>query len=1268
MSPFATARNWTVAAIILAWIASAPAAAYAANSLPQLWPTFSEPSTIVNVGLTGQSGDDFMAITSFQGAYNQQQLKTRLYVNTPADANYWLSHALPRGIKVVNLAYTSSDPDGALKALLSTYGPQGANAVTKYVVCDPVNLPETCNMATTMAGINDAMIVNPDNLAVVSSYGLIEVADLRTYLWIGSTPSLVDNSTINMVSNPSGGNGISGWSNSGGAVSTGTPAGSCAGPGTTLEWTRTSGSGNAWTYYDPAIPSSRINTTPYIFSVQVCVASGSPVFLDAYNGAGDVQSGTVAAGAGWQTLQLAVPLPLSGATGNSTIKLQVRTAGSSTQVYFQNAAVVGNRVAIDYYQYMNLFPQTSRLVLAQDEFSNGNLRDYLIAAKVFTFELTDDGAYKDEQALYGTILSDSHTQHVTPILGYIDHEDEDVTFLSSPAGNGHFLNASDDYNNGSVWASMPQPSHLWQPGPTAIPNGPAAGRDHSWPDACAGQQGMFSPGQHSDYADPHAPGSCPPSPATIAPENGTVYLAFAASDGDNSSIVEHQDENRWTEGQYFGAVPMAWTMPMGMIDFAPGILSNYYAFLPQSQELMSGPSGVGYTRGITGSDLNTFASYTDQFMQDESMKSVTEWSGATSDLETFASDVNEDNYNVPHVVWNNYLPYTQEGSVKPYTVLDGQGIGYNATPPEQLAAIESFVTSHYSSSTPNFVEALDDDLTTPTDDMLFIAQQLQLNGGHPYVFMTPSELAATEYAYNNGKTSSTPFTRNGHVDHGDADPHAQIVSQSVTGSTLTTAYPQNVLYNANGQEPGEGLTSTGWALGTKGHDESLVGTMYLGSSCELLQVPGNSSNPTVYGWEYLGDVPVAGRYYRFTASVAGSGTAQMTIYDGSANHHSATITLTPSFQTITMIIEMNSTSKGQIQVGVLPSGSRQTLYFSASASMLPGWYYSESSSSGNPVTAGGTTYNNGSFGTQALYLSVPAGQSSAQSLSQFPSDLAGLLLPDTSYTASVDVAGTPGGQAYLSILSGGVGATSPTVTLGQQWQTLTTTFTTGSSVAPVQWGVGVPSGNGANETVYFRNASLVPSSCMGAIDFYTGLESGQPQLAGANRVDEMVMGHDGVSRSILESSSTITRGGSYAIQYSGTANGGPIARAYMKAFSNRTRLTSTSRLSYWIYPMTPLGSESGASTTTGLNSTCVAVDIVFADGKDLRDTNVRDQYGNQLSPSQECNHLQPDQWNYVTADLSSLAGKTVNHIDVGYEQPGGRGNYGGFIDDILLSH
>jgi hypothetical protein len=96
---------------------------------------------------------------------------------------------------------------------------------------------------------------------------------------------------------------------------------------------------------------------------------------------------------------------------------------------------------------------------------------------------------------------------------------------------------------------------------------------------------------------------------------------------------------------------MAWTTLPSMINFAPGIISNYYTFLPQSQEMMAGPSGFGYTRAITGSDLSTFASYNNQFMTAENMNSVTFWTTSNTstdetNLKTFATDSN-----VPHVVW-----------------------------------------------------------------------------------------------------------------------------------------------------------------------------------------------------------------------------------------------------------------------------------------------------------------------------------------------------------------------------------------------------------------------------------------------------------------------------------------------------------------------------------------------------------------------------------------------------------------------------------------
>ena len=1200
--------NWKATTAFLAFLLFGTTELYA-NSLPQLWPTFSEPSAIVNIGLTGQAGDDFMAITTFQGAYNQLQLSTRLYVNTPADASYWLAHAVPSGITVTNLSYTSSDPDGMLKALLSTYG----SSIKGYYICDPYNAPESCNMATTLAGINDAMVVSADNLAIMQSatynpsVPLMANGDLRTYsvptsgeyTWIGSSSGLVNSTTMNMVSNPSGGLGTSDWSVSGGTVSTGTGTGSCSGQGTTLKYASTAA--NTWAYNEPAIPSSRINTTPYIFSFQACVQSGSPVFLDAWNGCGDVQSGTIASGTGWQTLQLAVPLPVSGCVGNSTIKLEVRTSGSSgTTVFFANGAVIDNRIAIDTYQYNNFISATNTSILAQDFASSSNLRDYMIAAKMFVFDLTSNDA--DEKTLYGQIINS--TAHNTPIMGYIDNEANDVLYLSG-SGEGHFLNASDDYNNGSVWASLPQPSSLSQPGPTA----------------------------------------------PFKTNNGTVYAAFAASDGDNASIVQHQNVQRWTEGQFLGAVPMAWTISPGMINFAPGIISNYYQFLPQSQEMMAGPSGVGYGTGETGTDLSGLASLTNQFMTSEGMSTVTAWESSTisGGLIDYAIDVN-----VPHVVYRNPQALTIETNTAK-TVLDGQDSFYNSNPPDQISAIETALATGgatpYQSGAPNFLEFLIDNLTMSPDDTLYISQKLQRDLSYPIVFMTPSELAAAERG--GGTVTSSP--------------------QAVLGSTLQTVYPQNFIWNANGQEPHANITSTTWTLGNTGTtcaNEALYTNVdFLGGGNNELHVPaGNTVNcyaqASLAATSDVSPAMVAGRYYYFSMNVAGTGSAYLNIYDGSAYHQSTAVTLSPSAWTpISMIVEMQSASAGNVEVGLVPSASSgQTLYFSGTQSIQPGWYYGTAQGSGttSTMTFGSGTYASAQGNAQALFLNNPANDGT-QWIDFYPTGLTS----GTTYTGSVDVAGT--GSAYLAFYNGSTGTNSSTVTLSNNWQTLTLSgAASGSNPPRVQ--IVAPSSS-SSQTVYFRNASLTPAPATAPL-FTTGLETGQTQLTATNTVDTISGsgGESNVSSAILEASTTASHGGTYAIQYGGTASGGSTTDAYMEAFANGSVLSSTTRLSYWIYPMSPMGSESGASSMTGLNSTCVAVDVVFTNGTALRNLRVKDQYSNTLNPPGECNHLQPDQWNYVTASLSSLSGLTVDHIDVGYSQSGASGNYGGYIDDITLSH
>ena len=430
--------------------------------LPQLWPTFTTPTSVVNVNTYGTiaSPDDVMAEATLIGAYNQLQNSTRLYLsNNYADDNWWLKQSVPSTISVTNLSWTQTDPDGALKALLSTYG----SSISGYYICDPVNIPETCNMATTLAGIHQAMVVNPDNLSVMAGYTVPLLADVRTaYTWIGNNATLVNNTAINGVSNPSGGSGTTGWSLNGAASSTQTIASTTYGGSSALKWTVPASAGSdSWTEITPTVTAGG---TQYVLSVQV--AGTGTVYLDVWNGSQDIPSSAVTLTSSYQTLQLSMPIPLMNGSSNSTPQLEVRqhTSSSASTVYIANAAAVENAVAVDEYEYTNLISSTSTLALVQDWNDSWNLRDYAVAGKMFTFDLTSDDAA--QKTLYGQIIN--HTAHNTPIFGYIPNESDDVAYLSG-SGEGHFLNASDNYKNGSLWASLAQPSSLSQPSsPSAI--------------------------------------------------------------------------------------------------------------------------------------------------------------------------------------------------------------------------------------------------------------------------------------------------------------------------------------------------------------------------------------------------------------------------------------------------------------------------------------------------------------------------------------------------------------------------------------------------------------------------------------------------------------------------------------------------------------------------------------------------------------------------------------------------------------------------------
>ncbi|GGN01940.1 hypothetical protein FHR83_000841 [Actinoplanes campanulatus] len=120
--------------------------------------------------------------------------------------------------------------------------------------------------------------------------------------------------------------------------------------------------------------------------------------------------------------------------------------------------------------------------------------------------------------------------------------------------------------------------------------------------------------------------------------------------------------------------------------------------------------------------------------------------------------------------------------------------------------------------------------------------------------------------------------------------------------------------------------------------------------------------------------------------------------------------------------------------------------------------------------------------------------------------------------------------------------------------------------------------------------------------------------------------------------------------------------AYFQALNlDRIVVKPTTKLTYWIFPSNDLA--------TGGNGTCVAVDLMFSNGANLRDSGAVDQNGNRAHPSFQCGKLKTNEWNEVTVPLGALFnGRSITRLDIAYDQAAQTGGFGAHLDDISITH
>jgi GxGYxYP putative glycoside hydrolase C-terminal domain/GxGYxY sequence motif in domain of unknown function N-terminal len=140
----------------------------------RLLPVFETPAHLEIYDIQNAAYDVQLSVTTLTGLINRGQPRIYLLSNNDAEGlfNALLVH--------VPHEYIATDREDTLDAMLKTY----RDIVRGMVIYDPAML-DSVNVATTMAGLRDAIVVSPQQAAVLQHkpYQLPVVADLRVYHW-----------------------------------------------------------------------------------------------------------------------------------------------------------------------------------------------------------------------------------------------------------------------------------------------------------------------------------------------------------------------------------------------------------------------------------------------------------------------------------------------------------------------------------------------------------------------------------------------------------------------------------------------------------------------------------------------------------------------------------------------------------------------------------------------------------------------------------------------------------------------------------------------------------------------------------------------------------------------------------------------------------------------------------------------------------------------------------------------------------------------------
>lgn len=517
------------------------------RALP-LFPDIAEEIEYARLGAL--SGDEQLLLTSLQGLVNRQQ--PRLYLDWPqlreesddVINQAWLEQLEANGVQIVDVTSNPFD-------LIDKY-----KSDIRGAILYDVKVPDTINLASTMAGISDAVLATED-LALRFNITILE--DLRgrfrdkyevyehayRNVWPNVTDRLI--TAIKPISTTLYANRT--WDT---LLKANSSVRDASNNGTyKVDLSRfINHSGTVYVNISDAFPADGYG--PSIYHVSV-TADGNETIADFRPGS-DAEDPFLFDDGGSHLADYPGGWRFADGTSSIIYKFDYspRTTRLAITLSMWNQYKVSASASPPGYQKVNAI-----------------FRDYIVSTAAPCVWL--DSNRPREAALLDNLLR--RFQPNTAYLGWFPNGDE-MAGVTQLARNGAYVAATDFYFNPTIFSG-------------------------------------FRPGDQ--YRQLPKTESSP----RLFPENATkIFLSLVYLEGDNIQYNQRRMFTHWNDPAR-GTVPLGWTISPLLRDIGPGILSYYQETSTENDLLIAGPDGAGYTYpGVwPGEALSAYLKQSGEYMR-----------------------------------------------------------------------------------------------------------------------------------------------------------------------------------------------------------------------------------------------------------------------------------------------------------------------------------------------------------------------------------------------------------------------------------------------------------------------------------------------------------------------------------------------------------------------------------------------------------------------------------------------------------------------------